>query len=718
MRFSPEQLAGLPESTDRRGRARRNPSALTSIEIGESNGGIVLNVSENGVAIAVAQSMAIGRLDSLSFRLPQLDRTFRAGGEIVWLSESKKTAGVRFVNLEERDRVQIRDWIRAEIVAAELQTPPRESAGPAAPKPVLIMPSPRQAVRQAETEAERDEARAAEFDRMFPSEASLNVAQTPAELEVNAEPEFNLLAATTEEEDVELAVEAFLATREENDAEADVGEVEAGPVEILALEPQVIATAERESEVSLAETTAPEEQVDEAAGREAEIRWREEWERQYQLERENLERTRSLEMIPELPAPFALGVADAPGATTVASEVGATEPFMVDLDDAGISIPPTAEPAVEEVVLAQARYAPAEAPLRAGGLYQAAAARTKNHNSPLSIAALCTVLVAMCFILGYAIQPGAFRFRAPKSADTPGDASTRNGTSPSAQESAATSAAPVSVDSPQVVPSTENGASNAAEGNKDSGVLAENEKSNIVSGKNADTAAAEKITTERTTAPAAVSPAPALPAVTPSTKVAANSANANSQPAPTTTQPAASSGTSPVGGSPSAAGAAPIATPTAAPGAAIPVSFFPVTAPSAGSPAKLMQLPEETISETSSVVVRSHQFLFVPAQAGPESEHPLERVHLGDRIVKVSPTYPAQAWEKFQGGTVHLRSTIGPDGAVLDVQAISGPTSLIPAAANAVRQWRYNPTDIDGRPIAIEEDILVEFRPSRETATK
>src|ERR1700722_13263374 len=161
MRFSPEQLAGLAEPSDRRARVRRNPSEVTCLELGEGNGGIVLNVSETGIAIAVAQTILEDHIPRLSFRLPQLDRTFLAEGEIVWRSESQKSAGVRFVNLEERDRVQIRNWIRAEIVSMEFETavdvPPAMVANA-----VLIMPSPRKAVATwAQSEAERDEARAA-----------------------------------------------------------------------------------------------------------------------------------------------------------------------------------------------------------------------------------------------------------------------------------------------------------------------------------------------------------------------------------------------------------------------------------------------------------------------------------------------------------------------------------------------------------------------------
>jgi protein TonB len=65
------------------------------------------------------------------------------------------------------------------------------------------------------------------------------------------------------------------------------------------------------------------------------------------------------------------------------------------------------------------------------------------------------------------------------------------------------------------------------------------------------------------------------------------------------------------------------------------------------------------------------------------------------------------------GGTVHLRTTIGKDGTVESVTATSGPTLLIPAAIDAVRQWRYKPTLLEQQPIEMQEDITIEFRPLR-----
>jgi TonB family protein len=685
MRFSPEQLAGLPESSDRRARARRNPSSLAYLEMSEGNGGIVLNVSETGVAIAAAQSIDDDHIACLSFRLPLLDRTFQAEGEVVWRSESKKSAGVRFVNLDERDRVQIRNWIRAEIVGAELQTP-QEGERTATEKPALIvMPSQRRAVQRKESDAERDEARAAEFDRMLPSEASRKTLEAPTE------PEFNYLAATTDDEDVELAAEAFLATQEMESLDGETVDA----TDVIAADAENGETAEREGA--------------------AEEDWRKEWER-FHLERENLLRSRSRETILELPAPFSTPLPDCSVADVENTPVMNHADLQAPAGKAEFEFPIEARVAMPLDQNNAESTAFAAAPFASGGFARilerdketvatpaaSFADQQKNEKHPLSIAALCIVLVVTCFLLGYAIQPGAFRFLAGKFGDTPDESVTEQ----AAGESPISSTAPTSEANAPAPPLVANDAVTSPTVDN-APPAAPQQKPAITAAK---TLATDNATTVQRVQPAsAASSIAALPSAAP-----ARVNPENAQPAPAAIRPPAQKLANPAGETVSAS--APTA--TAAREAATPVSFFPVTAPSAGSPPKLMQLPEETVSEIPGIVIRSHQFLFVPAQPGLESEHELERVHLGDRIVKVDPAYPAQALEKAQGGTVHLRSTIGPDGAVVDVQPISGPTLLIPAAVNAVRQWRYKPTDIDGKAIAIEEDIVIEFRPTREIAAR
>ena len=708
MHFSPEQLAGLPESRDRRGRVRRNPSSLTCLEMGEGNGGIILNVSETGMAIAVAQTMVDDHVPYLSFRLPQLDRTFQAEGKIVWRSPSKKSAGVRFVNLEERDRVQIRNWIRAEIVAAELQTP--QERGPAGPKPVLIMPSQRKVGRQAERDAERGEVQATDFDRMFPSEASLRAVEAPNE------PEFNFLSASTEDEDVELAAEAFRA-----------GELDQPVVEAEASESEIEAVA-RQQNVEMGEREAATEED-----------WREKWERFHQ-ERESLTRARSLETMLDMPVPFSTPLPDLSAARRDSSGVPAASERN---SAAHMASPPFESSSAAGIVMPWSEFAPvvedeekivATAPGFTGD-------GRKSENNPLSIAALGAVLVTMCFVLGYAIQPGAFRFLAGKVADAPQESATRAAAEGTGEESKPPSIVPTAAVGSTLADSPVSEASNApATGGasrteqKEDGAIAapkvfdapDNRMDNRTENRTENRTdkqtdkQTDKGTATQANAPAAATSSLAGQTTAPPAKSAAQTGSDKGLgPATARAGQAEIQATAPSAAVPST-GTTTSTTPasTAGRATAVPVSFFPVTAPSAGSPPKLMQLPEETVSETPTIMIRSRQFLFVPAQPGLESEHALERVHLGDRILKVDPVYLAQAAEKFQGGTVHLRSTIGPDGVVLDVQPISGPTSLISAAVSAVRQWRYKPTDIDGKPIAIEEDIVIEFRASREIASR
>jgi len=82
-----------------------------------------------------------------------------------------------------------------------------------------------------------------------------------------------------------------------------------------------------------------------------------------------------------------------------------------------------------------------------------------------------------------------------------------------------------------------------------------------------------------------------------------------------------------------------------------------------------------------------------------------------DRLVthKVEPVYPEKADLASPPGVVVLRAVIGRDGAVVDLQRVSGPDALVDAAKEAVKWWRYQPYRVDGRPTAVETTVAVEF---------
>jgi len=76
---------------------------------------------------------------------------------------------------------------------------------------------------------------------------------------------------------------------------------------------------------------------------------------------------------------------------------------------------------------------------------------------------------------------------------------------------------------------------------------------------------------------------------------------------------------------------------------------------------------------------------------------------------KVIPVYPKFAIIARVSGTVHLIGTIGKDGMIEQVQVVSGPSLLVEAAVDAVRQWVYRPTILNSKPMDVIAPIDVIF---------
>lgn len=74
-----------------------------------------------------------------------------------------------------------------------------------------------------------------------------------------------------------------------------------------------------------------------------------------------------------------------------------------------------------------------------------------------------------------------------------------------------------------------------------------------------------------------------------------------------------------------------------------------------------------------------------------------------------APKYPLQAKIDHRSGTVVFHALIGPNGQVCSLQAIQGPPDLVEASFDAVRQWTYSPTTINGKPVVIDTTITVVF---------
>jgi TonB family protein len=79
-------------------------------------------------------------------------------------------------------------------------------------------------------------------------------------------------------------------------------------------------------------------------------------------------------------------------------------------------------------------------------------------------------------------------------------------------------------------------------------------------------------------------------------------------------------------------------------------------------------------------------------------------------IFKVNPVYPAAAKAAGVQGLVQLEATLSAEGVPVDVRVVSSPSDeLSQSALEAVRQWRYTPTLLNGDPIAVITEIRVNY---------
>jgi protein TonB len=73
------------------------------------------------------------------------------------------------------------------------------------------------------------------------------------------------------------------------------------------------------------------------------------------------------------------------------------------------------------------------------------------------------------------------------------------------------------------------------------------------------------------------------------------------------------------------------------------------------------------------------------------------------------PVYPELARRVRIQGVVRLHALISRDGTIEDLKVVSGHPLLVPSALEAVKQWAYQPTLLNGEPVEVETEIDVNF---------
>jgi len=85
-------------------------------------------------------------------------------------------------------------------------------------------------------------------------------------------------------------------------------------------------------------------------------------------------------------------------------------------------------------------------------------------------------------------------------------------------------------------------------------------------------------------------------------------------------------------------------------------------------------------------------------------------VSQGLLLKRVQPDYPEAARQGRIEGTVTLKTMIDSNGDVEEVSVISGHPLLVPAAVEAVKQWKYKPYLLNGQPVRVETSVTVAFQ--------
>lgn len=121
---------------------------------------------------------------------------------------------------------------------------------------------------------------------------------------------------------------------------------------------------------------------------------------------------------------------------------------------------------------------------------------------------------------------------------------------------------------------------------------------------------------------------------------------------------------------------------------------------------------------TNNAVMRNLMNTFRPyiAVTVPPAAHTKVQIsHLdpGFLVQRVQPAYPKNAIITKTEGTVVLAALIDTQGRVTQLHAVSGHPFLIPAAIDAVRQWRYKPYILNGSAVEVETQVSVIFSLNR-----
>jgi TonB family protein len=725
MSNKPQDAGSTLGIAERRLHARRHDTFLAYVEIGESNGGIILNISEGGLVLTAAEPLPDDRLPRMRFQLPGSRDWIEASGQVAWISESRREAGVRFVDISDDARNRIKSWISSEPSAAESQ---REASGAfdETKQASNSLPAEASANASSETPAAAALPEVRLPDSMSASRATLGALNAN---QPTTGPAFQDRPAVSDNHPhVENPIpkpdrRRHPRRRDISLAYIDLGGDNGGIILNISESGLVLAAAaplqgerlpnmrfqlpegadwiEASGEIAWISESKREAGVRFLTMRDEDRERIRTWVSSETASREsqrvtNKSREKGGRLL-EMPAPRGMKSASPPPA-----EFGHAAPDFADASSA-----PRSARGMFGAMASAAAAAPA-APAVPDRRLPDRTAVTPEVNVPdqpvqvvvqrrswRSVAAIVVLASAASFVAGWfaagpATRSQMLRIFEKSASDRVKTAA--SAASPSINAGGSAAAAPVERTVPKANAATPPPARTAAAApssptpNANPPARAAERPSPTVAANlpssRPDKPRAEEQLSVRVPSGSAANfsqrPVENAPAQIASNTPASSKETVSAQPSPIVSQPEVAR----------SAGAAPTAIPPA--------------------PAPTVQ--PEVFKGTVTVSFSPYPSIRVPAELKSQMSRQGASLQIGRLSSRVDPAYPADAERQRIEGTVRVHAIIGRDGAVQSVALISGTSLLAQAVTNAVLQWRYQPTSIGGQAVEAEEDVIVVFK--------
>jgi hypothetical protein len=132
----------------------------------------------------------------------------------------------------------------------------------------------------------------------------------------------------------------------------------------------------------------------------------------------------------------------------------------------------------------------------------------------------------------------------------------------------------------------------------------------------------------------------------------------------------------------------------------------------------LLKLPLESVAGGHDTSIRMQRFVMVPRQSRWHRHGPIVKLRIGELLAHDAPDAPGahdapRAMNAAAGNVITVRAYVDKNGAVQDLKPVSGRFALLPRVMRAVRDWQFDRTLLDGKPVESEVNVTMEFRPTR-----